>query len=145
MNNLSILLSVLLVGASPAFAADTPQLQEGDRWEFKATYKEGITSTSDILDGNYEIVFQQGRLEVFYISEGQKIQASAGNAESLKRLIPFNQDDLRFMDFPLSPEKNCPWSTAMCKQVDVAPSSDRPLFKLENWSELRLLRANSKP
>lgn len=83
-------------------SAEAPVYKDGDKWEFKATTKEGITSTTDLLEGNYEIVFVKGHLEVFQIVGGQKMGATAGAAEDLKRLIAFGQDDLQFLNFPLS-------------------------------------------
>ena len=70
-----------------------PAYKEGDRWEFRATRKAGITSTTDILHGNYEVVFIQGRLEFSKIADGQKVKATAGDAEDLNRLMAVAQDD----------------------------------------------------
>jgi len=95
------LLGILLGFAIASDPINPPVLQQGDRWEFRAAMKEGITSTTDRIGGTYEVVFQQGRLEVFQITDGNKTVATAGDAEDLKRLIPFNQDDLQLLNFPL--------------------------------------------
>jgi len=88
--------------ASGGESIDRPVSQEGERWEFKANTKDMLTSTTDILDGKYEVVFLHGQLEVFQIVDGQKVGASLGVAEKLKRLIAIGQDDLQLLIFPLS-------------------------------------------
>ena len=44
---------------------EMPAPKEGDRWEFKASTKEGITSTTDVLDGIYEVELCRDVLKSF--------------------------------------------------------------------------------
>src|SRR3990167_10500070 len=51
---------------------ELPKFVEGERWEFTATTKQGAAKTSDILEGEFEAVYQAGELEVFEIINGEK-------------------------------------------------------------------------
>lgn len=127
-----------IMSAYAAEIFEMPAPKEGDRWEFKASTKEGITSTTDVLNGSYEVVFMQGRLEVFQIAAGQKTAVSVGVAEDLKRMIASGQDDLQFLNFPLSVGKK--WNAAYRHTQAGArrPQRRSATFQVEKLEQLKI-------
>lgn len=101
-------LFLALMAAIPVLAGEVTQVPviampvpvEGERWEFEATTEQGSATTSDPLEGNFEVIYLGGKLEVFQIHGGQKTQAGSMNAEELRRMIAFGQDDRQYLKFP---------------------------------------------
>ena len=89
-----------LGGPSTVAAADRPILQEGDRWEFKASTRESISNTTDRLNGLYEVVFRGGQIEVFEVTGTEKIPIGGNAADELKRMIL--PDEREYLKFPLA-------------------------------------------
>lgn len=115
-----------------------PVLQEGDRWEFRVTRKEGITSTSDVVEGDYEVAFLQGRLKVFQIADAQRVEVSIKATEDLKRMIAFGQEELQLLNFPLSIGKK--W-TAEYSHTQVGkpkPQQRWATFQVEKMEEIKV-------
>jgi hypothetical protein len=81
-------------------AADRPVLQEGDRWEFKASTKEPIVKSSATLNGLYELVYHGGQLEVFEVTGSEKTPIGGDGADELKRMIL--PDEREYLKFPLA-------------------------------------------
>ena len=81
-------------------AADRPVLQEGERWEFKASTRDSIGSSAETLNGVYEVVFRGGRLEVFEMTGNEKRPFTGTGAEELKRMIL--PDEREYLKFPLA-------------------------------------------
>ena len=79
---------------------ELPKFVEGERWEFTATTKQGAAKTSDILEGEFEAVYQAGELEVFEIINGEKTTPTQpSSAARIKRLIL--PDYIGYLVFPL--------------------------------------------
>src|SRR3990170_1412661 len=100
MVSLLMLTWVCLGGPSTVAAADRPILQEGDRWEFKASTRESISNTTDRLNGLYEVVFRGGQIEVFEVTGTEKIPIGGNAADELKRMIL--PDEREYLKFPLA-------------------------------------------
>jgi hypothetical protein len=135
---IAFLLWAINVSSYGAEKIEMSAANEGDRWEFKANTKEMLTSTTDILNGNYEVVFLQGRFEVSQIVDGQKVGATAGVSEKLKRMIAVGQDDLQLLNFPLSVSKK--WTA---NYRHVSPGARRAqqrqaTFQVENTQRIKV-------
>lgn len=90
------LFTLLLGVAAVTYAAEQPVLQEGERWIFKASTKDAISSGGSLLDGTYEVVYRKGEIEV--TQDGALIIGNA--AEELKRMIL--PDERGYLKFPIT-------------------------------------------
>ncbi|HEX9444686.1 MAG TPA: hypothetical protein VGA73_11230 [Candidatus Binatia bacterium] len=74
----SIILFFLFVGVG-SFAqenrAEAPAYKGNESWTYRAVDKLYDGSSSDLLNGDYEVVFQNGKLEVRYVDGSKKVQA----------------------------------------------------------------------
>ena len=98
---LSVYLGVLLwvVPYSYAQQADKPVFKDGDTWQFNVTEKDFVGSSSENLQGVYEINYSGGGVKIFSVSNGQKTEiASKGPAKQLLNLLGLFEDrpDLKF-------------------------------------------------
>ena len=108
MKNLiiSIALSFFVLNVSSltyaAEAVQMPVAKDGDRWEFKAVTKDSSSSSTDRLNGNYEVAYVKGQLEVFEVVDGQKVGVGHDSTAFLKRMLGFAQDEQQYLKFPLA-------------------------------------------
>ena len=51
--------------------APAPAFKEGDTWQFKFEMKNAITTSTDRVDGTYEIVFTQGNIKLYEVEGGR--------------------------------------------------------------------------
>lgn len=78
--------------------------QEGDRWEFSANRQGGGASArsfSDILQGEFAVVYENGKPIYLQIINGKEFQAPVNTAKELERLFSFTQNDRNYFKFPL--------------------------------------------
>lgn len=64
--------------------------------------KKSSSSTTDRLNGNYEVGFVKGQLEVSQIGDGQQLGVGPSSTEFLKRMLGFAQDEQLYLKFPLA-------------------------------------------
>jgi len=81
-------------------AVDQPVLQENDRWEFKGSTTSAFANSNTVPNGDYEVVYRGGQLEVFQLSGGEKIPIGGDLLDELKRMI--RPDDREYLKFPLA-------------------------------------------
>ena len=75
-NRLGLTLSVALILwiATASFAraqAPAPVFKEGDAWQFKFVGKDFISTSTDRVDGIYEITFTQGNIKLYEVEGGR--------------------------------------------------------------------------
>ena len=62
----------LLLAAEPV---RRPEPRDGDFWQFQVSHKEWVNYDSRaIRSGNYELVYNRGRVRVFKLSDGAKVE-----------------------------------------------------------------------
>ena len=79
-----------------------PVAIEGERWEFKASTKQSSSSTTDRLNGNYEVLYLKGQLAAYELVDGQKVGVGSQSKELLERMIAFGQDEQQYLKFPIA-------------------------------------------
>lgn len=130
---------------SSLYAAEAIQLpvaKDGDRWEFKAETKISSSSTTDRLNGNYEVTSVKGQLEVFQIVDGQKSAVGPSSTEFLKRMLGFAQDEQQYLKFPLAAGNK--WRAEYSVQSPGTRRSQRRSaeFKVEDKSQIKTVAGN---
>ena len=80
-----------------------PTIAEGTFWQFKGatTFISGVSSTREV-SGDYEVIYQDGKLRVFIFSGDERTEIEDVRTEELKRMIAIGQDGRKYLDFPLS-------------------------------------------
>lgn len=123
-------------------ALQTPAPKDGDRWEFKAETKSSSSSTTDRLNGNYEMTSMKGQLEVFQIVDGQKSAVGPNSTEFLKRMLGFAQDDQQYLKFPLAAGNK--WRAEYSVQSPGTRRAQRRSaeFRAEDKSQIKTLAGN---
>lgn len=99
---LATLITGIIALASQLRAADIPSPKEGDRWEFKAATIGSSSSSSDRLDGNYEVAYVGGKLQAYDLADGKRGPVGPRSGQQLLRMIAFGQDEEQYLKFPLA-------------------------------------------
>ncbi|MDP3948795.1 MAG: hypothetical protein Q8Q17_02500 [bacterium] len=91
---LSVFVSVLLVFAisQAAFGFETKV------FKFKARTWDSISSNTDRLNGNYELVISNGKAEVFQLLDGQRVPIEGNAAAELLRMAGVDPDNRMYVD-----------------------------------------------
>lgn len=88
--------------------APAPVFKQGDTWHYKYAPTGGIRSSTDTLDGVYEITFTQGGFKLYEVEGGSgrggEIPVQIGTGDRSERLLSgFGQVEKRqVLSFPLS-------------------------------------------
>jgi hypothetical protein len=99
-----LLVFLAIAHLSAQESAPAPTFKDGDTWQINISRKGQIASSTDVNEGLYEIVFAQGKVQVFSVSGNEKtvVDTSPGSTgEGLLGAIGKNErrPDLKF---PLS-------------------------------------------
>jgi hypothetical protein len=84
--------------------APAPSFKEGDTWQFNIERKGQLTSSSEQLIGMYELVFSQGKINVYEVNGSQKTEMEIkpeGPGEGLLALVG-QREERPHLKFPLS-------------------------------------------
>jgi hypothetical protein len=84
--------------------ASTPVFKEGDSWQFSIARKGGITSSTELNDGTYEIIYAQGKVKLYEVSGSQKTELEIqpdGPTQGLLTLVG-KSEQRQTLKFPLS-------------------------------------------
>ncbi len=79
-------------------------LKEGDLWQFNISRKGGITSSTELNDGLYELTFTQGKIKLYQVSGSQKTEMPVqpdGPTQVLLNLVG-KSDQRPVLKFPIS-------------------------------------------
>lgn len=87
--------------------APAPVYQNGESWTFRVVEKL-LTQSTRGLDGDYEVIHKGGKF-IVRLAEGEKPETQQ-DLVILRRLMFLPEDNLQFLQFPLSVGKK--WSTS---------------------------------
>jgi hypothetical protein len=85
--------------------APAPSFKEGDTWQFNIFRKGQIGTSTDQVEGMYEVSVTQGVVKLYQIDGGQKIEKTIepdGPTQTFVRLIGQKSDQRPTLKFPLS-------------------------------------------
>ena len=84
--------------------APAPVFKEGDSWQFSIARKGGITSSTELNDGIYELTYVQGKVKLYEVSGSQKTELEIqpdGPTQGLLTLVG-KSEQRQTLKFPLS-------------------------------------------
>ena len=89
-----------------------PSISEGTFWQFKFANKRGpgVIASSDLSDGDCEVIYRDSRLKVFALDGDHRTEIIIGGfgVRELRRMIAIEKDDGRkYLSFPLFVGKKC--------------------------------------
>jgi hypothetical protein len=89
--------------ASAQEQAEAPVYKSGGSWTYRAIDKPIGSSTSNVLTGDFEITFQEGKRRIFRLEDGQKVEED--NPRELTLMLPTKgiiASDTQYFPFPLT-------------------------------------------
>jgi len=105
---ISVMVAMVLLLPGYLFAqeqVDAPKFKNGDFWHFNLSRKM-VTSSSSYLGGVYEILFKEGKLQIFKVEQNEKspVDSSLGITISLLQAMHGRGNYLggKYLQFPLS-------------------------------------------
>jgi hypothetical protein len=105
---ISVMVAMFLLLPGYLFAqeqVDAPKFKNGDFWHFNLSRKM-VTSSSSYLGGVYEILFNEGKLQIFKVEQNEKspVDSSLGITISLLQAMHGRGNYLggKYLQFPLS-------------------------------------------
>jgi hypothetical protein len=105
---ISVMVAMFLLLPAYLFAqeqVDAPKFKNGDFWHFNLSRKM-VTSSSSYLGGVYEILFNEGKLQIFKVEQNEKspVDSSLGITISLLQAMHGRGNYLggKYLQFPLS-------------------------------------------
>jgi hypothetical protein len=82
---------------------NVPSCQNGDRWQFSAAIEGSIANSSNMLGGDYELLYESNSIQVFTMENGSRSSpAPEQPAEQLKRMLACGQDERAYLKFPMA-------------------------------------------
>ena len=129
--------------------AEAPVYKTGETWTYRAIDKPIGSSTSNVLNGDFEITFQGGSRKIFRLDGGAKAEES--NPGVLNLMLPTKgiiESDSHFFSFPIAVGKKWKaeyyapgWSRRVNAESSVTgietvtgPAGVFPAFKIERQS-----------
>ena len=108
--SLFLLLFVEVASLHAGELVQAPQPREGDIWHFQVSHKDWITWSSDALQsGDYEVLYTQGELRIFRLSDRVKEEISGIRVDPLLRMLGTFKGQSTLLEFPLFEGKK--WKT----------------------------------
>jgi len=99
----ALVLFVLVASASAQEQAEQPVFKDGDSWQFVLSQKDTPVSTTERLTGTYELVYSEGKVNVYEVNGDQKTEVDikpGGPGDGLAALIG-KQEQRPTLKFPL--------------------------------------------